>query len=101
MTTVPVGDYEELERELARKGEGPGGDDGDVHGIEKKSELGISGPFPRGRLPIEVREEIVAVIVSVKTTGIALYQACKLLQIQVRRIERWESEDKKNRQHSV
>ena len=32
-----------------------------------------------------------AVIVTVKASGIALYQACKLLQIKVRRIERWKA----------
>lgn len=42
-------------------------------------------------MPIEVREEIVTVIASVKSSGIALYQACKLLQIKVRRIERWKA----------
>ena len=42
-------------------------------------------------MPIEVREEMVAVIASVKGKGIARYRACKLLQIKVRRIERWEA----------
>jgi transposase InsO family protein len=41
-------------------------------------------------LPLEVRQEIVAVIASVKAKGVARYQACALLQIKVRRIERWE-----------
>ena len=31
-----------------------------------------------------------AVIASVKAKGVARYQACVLLQIKVRRIERWE-----------
>jgi len=42
-------------------------------------------------LPLEVRQEIVAVIVSVKAQGIARYQACALLQVKVRRVERWEA----------
>lgn len=42
-------------------------------------------------MPIEVREEVVEVIASVKAQGIARYQACALLQIKVRRIERWEA----------
>jgi putative transposase len=42
-------------------------------------------------LPLEVRQEIVAVIVSVKAQGIARYQSCALLQVKVRRVERWEA----------
>lgn len=40
-------------------------------------------------MPLEVRQEIVAVILYAKTKGIAKYKVCALLQINVRRIERW------------
>ena len=46
-------------------------------------------------MPIGVREEIVAVIASVKAKGIARYQTCKLLQVKVRRIERWKARMKR------
>ena len=42
-------------------------------------------------MPLEVREAIIEVIVSVKAAGITQYQACELLQIKVRRIERWKA----------
>ncbi len=38
---------------------------------------------------------MVAVIGSVKEKGIARYQACELLQIKVRRIERWKARIKR------
>jgi transposase InsO family protein len=41
-------------------------------------------------LPIEVRQAIVEVVTSVKGSGIARYWSCELLQINIRRIERWE-----------
>ena len=46
-------------------------------------------------MPLEVRQEVVAVIASVKAKGVARYQACALLQIKVRRIERWEEKIKR------
>jgi len=38
-----------------------------------------------------VRQEIVGVVAYAKASGITKYQTCELLQIHVRRIERWES----------
>lgn len=38
-----------------------------------------------------MRQEIVGVVSYAKASGIARYQSCELLQINVRRIERWES----------
>jgi hypothetical protein len=38
-----------------------------------------------------VRQEIVGVMAYAKSFGIARYQSCVLLQIQIRRIERWEA----------
>ena len=46
-------------------------------------------------MPLEVRQEVVAVIASVKAKGVARYQACALLQIKVRRIERWKARIKR------
>lgn len=38
---------------------------------------------------MEVRQELVQVVASAKGCGIAHYQSCEVLQIQVRRVERW------------
>jgi transposase InsO family protein len=38
-----------------------------------------------------VRQEIVGVVAYAKASGIAKYQTCELLQIHIRRIERWEA----------
>ena len=38
-----------------------------------------------------MRQEIVGVVAYAKACGIAKYQSCKVLQIQVRRIGRWEA----------
>ena len=38
-----------------------------------------------------MRQEIVGVVAYAKASGIAKYQTCELLQIHIRRIERWEA----------
>jgi transposase InsO family protein len=43
-----------------------------------------------------VRQEIVGVVAYAKASGIAKYQTCELLQIHVRRIERWEARQKQS-----
>ena len=49
----------------------------------------MSGPFPASRLPEEIKTEIVTVIDDSKQQGIARSRSCILLQISVRRVERW------------
>ncbi len=55
---------------------------------------GIDGVFPSTRLPLEVREELVSVIRYAKSKCIAKYSVCELLQIKVRRVERWAAREK-------
>ena len=57
----------------------------------KKSELGIEGSFPSHPLPVKVKEAIVRVVFYAKSQGIPKVRICALLQINVRRIERWVS----------
>jgi len=51
VTTIPLREYEQLESALARK-EKALAEITVLFTALKKSELGISGPFSRGRLPI-------------------------------------------------
>ena len=48
-----------------------------------------------------MRQEIVGVVAYAKASGIAKYQTCELLQIHIRRIERWEARLKRLRHYGL
>lgn len=49
----------------------------------------MTGPFPSSRLPEGTKTEVVAVVDDSKRQGLARVHSCMLLQVSVRRVERW------------
>jgi transposase InsO family protein len=49
----------------------------------------VKGPFPSVRLPEETKVELAKVIEDSKRQGIARVRSCELLQVSIRRVERW------------
>jgi len=49
----------------------------------------VTGPFPSVRLPEETKDAVVTVVEESKGQGLARIRSCALLQVSVRRVERW------------
>ena len=92
---VPVEERDQLKRELEQK-EKALAELSVMFILLKKSELGITGPFPRSRLPEQTRWELLQVITTAKSAGISRTTTCALLQISIRRVERWQATIRKS-----